>query len=105
MKEVILGSGLLWVLSVLIFPMIGTLWLWFHRTANTLHERVDRANERVEKVNGRIGDANEQLAAYKLDVAKQYASIAYLKDVERRLTSHLVRIENKLDEREKEKAG
>ena len=39
----------------------------------------------------------ESLAAYKLEVAKSYASIPYLKEVERQLTSHLVRIENKLD--------
>jgi len=39
----------------------------------------------------------ERLSLYKLDVAKDYASIACLKDLERRLTSHLLRIEAKLD--------
>jgi hypothetical protein len=37
------------------------------------------------------------LADFKLDIARNYASIAYLKDVENRLTAHLLRIEAKLD--------
>jgi hypothetical protein len=37
------------------------------------------------------------LADYKLDVAQNYASISLLKDVETRLTEHLLRIEAKLD--------
>ena len=39
----------------------------------------------------------ESLAAYKLEVAKTYVSFATLKDVEQRLTDHLLRIETKLD--------
>jgi len=39
----------------------------------------------------------EQVAAYKLEVARTYASLVHLKDVETRLTEHLVRIEAKLD--------
>jgi len=37
------------------------------------------------------------LAEFKLDVAKNYASQAALKETEQRLTDHLVRIEHKLD--------
>ena len=37
------------------------------------------------------------LAAYKTEVAKEYASILYLKDVETRILSHLDKIEDKLD--------
>ena len=44
-----------------------------------------------------MGQAREALAAYKLEVAKSYATTGYLKDVEQRLTEHLVRIEGKLD--------
>ncbi len=44
-----------------------------------------------------IQQLREQLAAWKLDVARSYASLAHLKDVEVRLTEHLVRIEAKLD--------
>ena len=44
-----------------------------------------------------IQQLRDQLAAWKLEVARTYASLAHLKDVEVRLTEHLVRIEAKLD--------
>jgi len=37
------------------------------------------------------------LAAYKTEVAKDYASIAYLKDMEDRIVSRISKIEDKLD--------
>lgn len=39
------------------------------------------------------------LAEFKLYAARNYVSVASLKDVETRLTDHLLRIENKLDKR------
>lgn len=39
----------------------------------------------------------ENLAEFKLHVARNYVSVTYLKDVETRLTDHLLRIEKKLD--------
>ena len=44
-----------------------------------------------------IDEHRESLSAFKLEVAKSYASMACLKDVEIRLTRHLQRIEDKLD--------
>lgn len=44
-----------------------------------------------------VQQVREQVAAYKLEVARTYASLVHLKDVETRLTEHLVRIEAKLD--------
>ncbi len=44
-----------------------------------------------------VGDLRASLAAYKLEVAKSYASIDYLKDVDRRLSRQLESIEAKLD--------
>lgn len=47
-------------------------------------------------INRRIKD-REDLLIFKTDVAEKYASIAYLRDVERRLVAHLERIEDGLD--------
>jgi hypothetical protein len=44
-----------------------------------------------------MGQSREALSAYKLEVAKSYVTTSTLKDVESRLTEHLVRIEAKLD--------
>ncbi len=47
---------------------------------------------------GRVDICKESLADFKLHVARNYVSTGYLKDVENRLTNHLLRIEKKLDE-------
>ena len=43
------------------------------------------------------GECKDALAAYKTEVAKNYASMKYLKDVETRIVAHLEKIEDKLD--------
>lgn len=45
-----------------------------------------------------ISNCKDALAEFKLHVARNYASMNYLKDVENRLTNHLLRIEKKLDD-------
>lgn len=41
----------------------------------------------------------DDLADYKLEVARSHPSLDYLNEVERRLVAHLLRIEEKLDRR------
>lgn len=78
-----IAFDLTWWLTVVELPALaGLLWLIW-RT------RIDA--ERAQLA------LREDLTAYKLEVARTYASIPYLKDVERRLTDHLLRIEAKLD--------
>ncbi|MFT8246318.1 hypothetical protein [Roseomonas sp. BN140053] len=40
----------------------------------------------------------EDVAAFKLEVARTYVPLSLIRDVDNRLTQHLLRIENKLDE-------
>ena len=84
----------IWWITVVEMPALaGLFWLnW--RTRRDLDDAVDDARHETETG---LCYMRESLAAYKLEVAKSYASIPYLKEVERRLTSHLLRIENKLD--------
>lgn len=44
-----------------------------------------------------VGFCKDALAEFKLHVARNYVSTNQLKDVETRLTNHLLRIEKKLD--------
>ena len=82
-----------WITAVEIPAMAGLFWFnW--RTHRDADEAIDDARHEFETG---LTYIRENLAAYKLEVAKSYASIPYLKEVERRLTAHLVRIENKLD--------
>jgi len=85
---------LIWWITVVEIPALtGLLWLvWRNRREQD--EDLRHLQQVTEKA---LSQAREALSAYKLEVAKTYASIAYLKDVERRLTEHLLRIEAKLD--------
>jgi len=70
------------------------LWGLIWKTRRDLEEALDGEREQLHEAQGNLREA---LSAYKLEVAKSYASIGYIKDIERRLTEHLVRIEAKLD--------
>ena len=82
-----------WITAVEIPALAGLFWL----NMRTRRDALDAANDAHHEFETGIQHLRENLAAYKLEVAKSYASIPYLKEVERRLTAHLIRIENKLD--------
>ena len=88
------GLDMLWWITVVELPALaGLFWLWWNNAKST-----DDAIEDIRHGATRdISRLRQVLDAYKLDVAKSYASMSYLKDVEARLTAHLIRIEEKLD--------
>jgi hypothetical protein len=68
-------------------------WLFWKR-----HQDHDRVLDRLrEACLDETRELRQALAEFKLEVARGYASIGYIKDVENRLTAHLLRIEAKLD--------
>ena len=83
-----------WWITMVELPVIGTLfWLiWRSRRDSD----TDLAQLRRD-LDGAVAALHAEVAGVRLDVAKNYVSVPYLKDVERRLTQHLVRIEAKLD--------
>jgi hypothetical protein len=85
---------LIWWITAVEMPMLGGLFWLAWRTRNDAEASLDDARHDFETGLSLI---REKLSAFKLEVAKSYASIAYLKEVERRLTHHLLRIEDKLD--------
>ncbi len=84
-----------WVTAIEIPALAGLFWLiWRTRqdveiATRDLHRRVDQGHDRDRMA----------LADFKVEVAKSYASIEHLREVEDRLTAHLLRIEAKLDVR------
>ena len=85
---------LIWWITVVELPALaGLFWFGWRNRRELETELSDAAHESETGLRW----LRDSLAAYKLEVAKSYASIAYLKEVERRLTGHLVRIEDKLD--------
>ncbi|MBP3127768.1 hypothetical protein [Thalassospira sp. ER-Se-21-Dark] len=84
----------IWWITAVEIPVVASLF-WLHwRMRAELLSRTETQRTRHETD---ITDLRDALAAFKLDVARNYVSIPYLKDVEKRLTGHLLRIEAKLD--------
>lgn len=96
------GLDVVWWITVVELPALAALFWIGWRNHRTLQDELDEVRHAAE-----VGLAHmrQNLDAYKLDVAKSYASISYLKDVEERLTGHLIRIEEKLDITRQARAG
>lgn len=88
------GIDLVWWITVVDLPAMGGLLWLILRVRGEAEEATDRLRSGMEATSVQMREA---LAAYKLEVAKTYASITTLREVEQRLTSHLLRIEGKLD--------
>lgn len=82
-----------WVTLVELPALAGLLALiWRTRQDNT--QTVNDLKDLLDKRSDQFRDA---LGAFKLEVAKTYASQTDLKSLEDRLVAHLLRIETKLD--------
>lgn len=83
-----------WWITVVDLPALGGLFWLIWRTRRESEQAVRRLRDIVEARNAQMREA---LAGFKLEVAKSYASITELKELESRLVGHLLRIEAKLD--------
>jgi hypothetical protein len=90
-----ISIDLMWWLSAVELPVLGGLF-WLQHSQ---HERMAQALAKLQaEQRTAIAATRAALADYKLEVAQSYASLSHLKDVETRLTEHLLRIEAKLDQ-------
>jgi len=92
MDHVVFDTG--WWITAVELPCLGGMALLLWRSRQDWDKRIDELEHRLEIG---LGQSRDALSAYKLEVAKSYATTGYLKDVEQRLTEHLLRIETKLD--------
>lgn len=82
-----------WIALVDLPALAGLLALIWR----TRHEGAQAASEMQALLDRRTEQFRDALSAFKLEVAKTYASQTDLKALEDRLVSHLLRIETKLD--------
>ncbi len=88
------NSDLIWWITAVDLPVFsGLFWLIFR----TRHEAEDAISNLHENLDVRSSQLREALSAFKLEVAKTYASVTDMKDLESRIVAHLLRIESKLD--------
>jgi hypothetical protein len=82
-----------WWITAVEVPALGCLfWLTHHA-----RREAERALLRVyREIQTNLSMVLENLAQSKLEAARLYATAADLKDVEKRLTDHLLRLESRL---------
>ena len=73
---------------------LGSLFWMIWKTRREGEESLKHLRDVIESRNAQMREA---LSAFKLEVAKSYAAVSNLKDLESRLVGHLLRIESKLD--------
>ncbi len=90
----LISQDLVWWITVFDLPAMAGLFVLIWRTRRDHEEAI----EHVRRMQARRSDQlREALSAFKLEVAKTYASHTDLRDLENRLVDHLLRIEAKLD--------
>ncbi len=87
-----------WLTAVELPALAGLFW-----QQQRQRDQTERALDQMTRdSHAAIQATRAALADYKLEVAQSYASLGALKDVETRLTEHLIRIEAKLDQASKQ---
>lgn len=82
-----------WWITVVELPVFGCLFWMIHQG----RREAERALLKVySEIQGNMSMVLENVAHSKLEVARLYATIADLKDVEKRLTDYLLRLDTRL---------
>lgn len=89
-----ISQDLLWWITVVELPALAGLLVFIWRTRLDTECTIDKLQLNLDRRCEQLRDA---LAAFKLEVAKNYASQQDVRAVESRIVSHLLRIEAKLD--------
>lgn len=84
-------------------PLTAALvWLLYNLRRDLSDRIAPRAPEGPAGPTAAESDAlartRDELSAFKVEVARTYVPLSLIRDVDQRLTSHLLRIEEKLDE-------
>ncbi len=83
-----------WWIQVIEVPVLAGLFLLLRSQKTQIETTLERHRDNVEQ---QINGLRENLAEHKLEVAQNYTSISYIRDLEARLTNHLIRIEEKIE--------
>ncbi len=89
-----ISNDLLWWITVVDLPAMAGLLLMIWRTRSDTNKAIDHIQATLDM---RCEQLRGALFAFKLEVAKSYASQKDLRNVESRIVEHLLRIEAKLD--------
>jgi hypothetical protein len=85
----------LWWIIIAEAPLMASLYWFLH----TIRRDLDRPTSKGESgLADALSRTRDELAGFKLEVARTYVPLSLIRDVDRRLTEHLLRIEEKLED-------
>ena len=84
-----------WWFTAIEAPAVAGLFWMIHGLRRELHARIERGDERDSDA---LTRTREELAQFKLEVARTYVPLSLIRDLDRRISDHLVRIEEKLED-------
>ncbi len=84
-----------WWISVIEVPIVGALFWMIHGLRQDVQSRIEHGAERGSNALERTRD---DLASFKLEVARTYVPLSLIREVDQRLSAQLLRIEAKLDD-------
>ena len=85
---------LAWWITAVEAPIVGALFYMINGLRKDIEERINHGDQRDSDAMHRT---REDLAEFKLDVARTYVPLSLIRDVDRRLSQQLLRIEEQLD--------
>jgi hypothetical protein len=88
------GIDLTWWVSVIEIPLLAALFKLMWDSKRELSQKIEQMDQRHAESTGRLRD---DLAAFKLEVARGYVPMQMMRETDRRLSMQLMRIEEKLD--------
>jgi hypothetical protein len=88
------NSAAFWLLDLLATPVALALFWMLYIIRRELDHRVENGDSR--QADG-LSRTRDDLASFKLEVARTYVPLSLIRDVDQRLTEHLLRIEQKLE--------
>ncbi|WP_347543897.1 hypothetical protein [Roseomonas sp. CAU 1739] len=85
----------LWWITAVEAPVVTALFWMIHGLRRDMQERIERGDQRDSDALTRTRD---ELAQFKIEVARTYVPLSLIRDLDRRINDHLIRIEEKLEE-------
>ena len=85
----------LWWVTAVEIPVVIALFWMIHGLRHDVQARIERGDARDSEAVARTRD---ELAEFRIEVARTYVPLSLIRDVDRRLSEHLLRIEHKLEQ-------
>ncbi|WP_458093835.1 hypothetical protein [Roseomonas sp. WA12] len=91
-----------WIAAAVETPLMALLAWMLHSLRRSIAQNPEATlpppGSDLSEHQAALDRTRDELAAFKMEVARTYVPLSLIRDVDGRLTAHLIRIEQKLDE-------